>query len=1129
MAVEDSPDGDGHRVGEQSIHAGETRDLFAVARSSDGAFVANIPSSWSITSNIGTVEVGPDSKTTFRATSQGVGRVRATTSTSFAETGDLTVNAGTPVALAIFDGPGGHGSLVGDRSLTADESLELVAASIDEFGNWTQDVDATWTVTGGIGVVTVGATVSALFEANTPGDGRVEAVHAELGPASTGTLSVVAGRAASLAIEPDSLTLSADDAPFAFVVSAWDADDNSTSDVGLLTWEVSTGPITAIDADSGIFDPTGAGTGTLSVSSSYGSTDESGAIKVTPGVAASFNVEPDTVSAIAGDSAVLFDVVDVQDADANPTTDVGTLAWTVSSGPIGSLDPSTGALTPTVAGLGTVRATSSHGAFDDSGPIDIQAGAAVALTISPDTLTIAQGAAPVPFSVTGVDAFGNMTTSVGTLTWSIASGPIATIDPASGIFNPTVPGTGTIRTVSSLGPTDVTGLIEVTQGATLVATLTAPSTRNEAQSFDVVMTVSNLGAAPAVEVKPSALTQAGTTTALLKSGPSPATATIPPGGFATFALNYVAGVAGTVQFTGSASGLDGATSASIVSPDAASQVLTVQVPAALEASISVPSSPVLGASFPVTVQVKNVGEATAVNVSPDGLTLSGTALAALSSGPVPPTASLTSGQSVDFVLTYQATGEGTGLFKGTASGQDGNTVAIITSAEVASPPFDVVGEGVILELDPLGDGTSFAFVFGHAGHVYVGPRASGTGAVRFDPNGGNHEDVDFRFPADGVGNKSRNGSTPPYTSIGSTGCTSDTQSCGPDNEDGRGLFASGLVSGVEWVVAGGARSGGDLDYVYMSTDATTTMQYRFVDLSQALGGGTRGFSAMHVLLDRIYLGFPDEGGSRPYFISLITTPPSPGLDAVKDVDYFDLQGDKLPGFDVGNPVMVDAIGSFHDRIYLGNANRWFRSINATPQTDVEFVDCTPSAPAYAMHTSIHTLKTANIEPIDRALSGFAVFQGRLFASRNTVNGPQLWGCDPGVDLQCAPGEWSLIAANTTGTTTLTQFDNPNNIIISLLAATSSHLYVGFDNKIDGAVVFRAAVAPTSQADFEGTSGCSAALHPGSCEGLLGNGLGDPTRRARFFDGKALDFGAINDVYAVVGNGSGPVDVVRLID
>ena len=47
--------------------------------------------------------------------------------------------------------------------------------------------------------------------------------------------------------------------------------------------------------------------------------------------------------------------------------------------------------------------------------------------------------------------------------------------------------------------------------------------------------------------------------------------------------------------------------------------------------------------------------------------------------------------------------------------------------------------------------------------------------------------------------------------------------------------------------------------------------------------------------------------------------------------------------------------------------------------------------------------------------------------------------------QCDPGDWSLIAANSSGDTQLSQFNNPNNTHISLLAATQTHLYVGFDN------------------------------------------------------------------------------------
>ena len=75
----------------------------------------------------------------------------------------------------------------------------------------------------------------------------------------------------------------------------------------------------------------------------------------------------------------------------------------------------------------------------------------------------------------------------------------------------------------------------------------------------------------------------------------------------------------------------------------------------------------------------------------------------------------------------------------------------------------------------------------------------------------------------------------------------------------------------------------------------------------------------------------------------------------------------------------------------------------------------------------------------------------------------------GSTTECDPGDWSLVAANSTGNTLLTQFDEPGNTALSLLMATSRSLFVGFNNGTKGAVVLRSSGAtpvPTASAAAE---------------------------------------------------------------
>jgi hypothetical protein len=464
----------------------------------------------------------------------------------------------------------------------------------------------------------------------------------------------------------------------------------------------------------------------------------------------------------------------------------------------------------------------------------------------------------------------------------------------------------------------------------------------------------------------------------------------------------------------------------------------------------------------------------------------------------------------------------------------GRPIGTSTVSQADSATFE---EGVIVVADdPLGDGTDFAEIAVAGGYVYLGPSSDGAAAARFLPDGTAAESVSFDFPADtSGGTQTRNNSPPPYPSIGAAGCAPDTAACGPDNEHGRGSFGSVTIAGVDWLVIAGARSN-NFEYVYMTPDLGPALSFRYDDLGELFGGNTRSVSALHVFADRVYLGSPDAGGSRPYLIALATMPGVPGLDADDGIDAFDLEAGAMPGFQLTSSEVIDAIADFGDRLYIANHGGWMRSTVTQPRSYDDFPSdwsvCTPSAGDYTARTSIATTKTASLFPSDRSVPQLASHGGRLHVARNTTAGPQLWACAPATTADataCDPGDWSLVAANTTGDLALTQFDNPANTAITMLVATESALYVGFDNATDGVVVFRSAAAtPATQADFTGDAACSAALHPGSCAGLGGNGLGDPADVQRIWDGEAVPLaGGGSEVVMVAGRVGAPAQVYRM--
>jgi hypothetical protein len=134
-------------------------------------------------------------------------------------------------------------------------------------------------------------------------------------------------------------------------------------------------------------------------------------------------------------------------------------------------------------------------------------------------------------------------------------------------------------------------------------------------------------------------------------------------------------------------------------------------------------------------------------------------------------------------------------------------------------------------------------------------------------------------------------------------------------------------------------------------------------------------------------------------------------------------------------------------------------------------------------------------------------------------------CSPGNDLVCDPGDWKLLAANDVGDTQLSQFNDPQNTRITLLAATGSRLYVGYNNTA-GLVLYRSkGNAPATRADFEGAAGCTASSAPSACDGLGGRGLG--VSATRIFDGRVLSFGSRDYVYLTAGNGTSGFRLFRL--
>ncbi len=221
---------------------------------------------------------------------------------------------------------------------------------------------------------------------------------------------------------------------------------------------------------------------------------------------------------------------------------------------------------------------------------------------------------------------------------------------------------------------------------------------NMSQTVTVVMTVTNTGASVANNVNGNALytTAASTGGAIQLTTPALA-GSIASGASASFTWEYLAAGTGSVIFSGNASGVDALSGFPAVSAMSLSQAQLIQSPAALSASISVsPAFVGTGAAVTVAMNIKNTGEAGALNVLPDAVivtNVSGGSVTLVSAAPVSVT--LTGGASTVFTWIYSADSAGTLNFRTTGRANDANEATAINSGLKISSDVEIYASGSV--------------------------------------------------------------------------------------------------------------------------------------------------------------------------------------------------------------------------------------------------------------------------------------------------------------------------------------------------------------------------------------------------------------------------------------------------
>jgi hypothetical protein len=383
-----------------------------------------------------------------------------------------------------------------------------------------------------------------------------------------------------------------------------------------------------------------------------------------------------------------------------------------------------------------------------------------------------------------------------------------------------------------------------------------------------------------------------------------------------------------------------------------------------------------------------------------------------------------------------------------------------------------------LVTDPFGESTNtFCLLATYRERVYCGPAEGDNVVLRMKPDGTDPELATLVFRAS---------STITYT-----------LDPGPDGETGIDCIEGGFINGEEYLFVGPARSGGNLGFIYYTKESGTTLHFEAMDLSPVLGPQTKGVSSMVVFNDSLYLGFPDDGGKRPYLVKVLNVKKDP----VEGTDVVNLDGDMMPRIGTngspknsGGKVGIDSFGIHNDCLYLGNGGK------TEPDADGGIVRSTTNDPKAfstapgdwedvtqvgAVHWysgldrfSLEINDVNQLTPAQKAFPAMVSFNGSLYVIRNSTSslgGPQLWRYDGGA--------WMLIADNGTG---LTNMGDLNNKKATLLVVNGDRLYIGFDNPVNGAQVWRT------------SPGVNDPLIEGDFEAVTTDGLGDPANNQKIY-------------------------------
>ncbi|XDD44736.1 hypothetical protein AB3N58_17500 (plasmid) [Leptospira sp. WS60.C2] len=364
-------------------------------------------------------------------------------------------------------------------------------------------------------------------------------------------------------------------------------------------------------------------------------------------------------------------------------------------------------------------------------------------------------------------------------------------------------------------------------------------------------------------------------------------------------------------------------------------------------------------------------------------------------------------------------------------------------------------DGALLD-DPFGDNSVYGDLTVYLSNIVIGPNSTGSKAARFAVDGSALTILTFSLPKDtntGSGSRTQQNTFGGmlastafnYSSIGRAGCSTDSgipsNSCGPNNQDGRGVFFSGVIGGMETLFLTGSKSRDGAgypqnDYIYWTRDSDTVLDFQYIDTGAILNvppvngssvaGATyevkhnAGSESMAIHNNYLYVSYPGTDPKRPTILRLqdITDPePVPSL-INRELSLFAMTNIGMIGSNAWNTlnlyqILGGTLYSFNSRIYLANTgNLYFngttcsygssstysatclqkggviRSTNLNPSSCSGFgicsdwVDISPTSARYVQNFSNPLTRVLDLKAGDRPIPSFETFNGKLFMIRN---------------------------------------------------------------------------------------------------------------------------------------------------